>query len=141
MERAEAAETAVKAAHAQVVAQQAQLDADRRQVAVLITEKKQELAGLKQEQADLRTAMDPDILRTYDRVASSKKTAPPGRRIRNALPARCNYVRRPGTTSAPALYSPAKAAAVCSTSMPSSSRRARAAAAPSRALPELQHEI
>ena len=74
MERAEAADAAVKAAHAQVAAQQAQLDADRRQVAVLIAEKKVELSGLKQEQAMHRAAMDPDVLSTYDRVAASKKT-------------------------------------------------------------------
>jgi predicted nucleic acid-binding Zn-ribbon protein len=74
MERSEALEVALKTARTDAAAQQAQLEADRRQVAVLIAEKKEEIAGMKKEQASLRAAMDADILSKYDRIASSKKT-------------------------------------------------------------------
>jgi predicted nucleic acid-binding Zn-ribbon protein len=74
MERSEALELALKSARADVAAQLAQLEADRRQVAVLIAEKKDDLARLKKEQATLRAAMDPQILSKYDRIAASKKT-------------------------------------------------------------------
>ena len=74
MERSEALDVALASAKADAVAQSAQLEADRRQVALLIAEKKEELAGMKKEQANLRTAMDPDLLSKYDRIAASKKT-------------------------------------------------------------------
>jgi predicted nucleic acid-binding Zn-ribbon protein len=74
MERSESLDLLLTNARADAIAQAAQLEADRRQVAVLITEKKADLAGLKQERASLRTAMDQEILARYDRIASSKKT-------------------------------------------------------------------
>ena len=74
MQRTEDAEALLKTAKAEAANQQAQLDADRRQVAILISEKKEELARLKQEQQSLRAALDPDLLSKYDRIASSRKT-------------------------------------------------------------------
>lgn len=74
MQRAEDAEAMLKTAKAEAANQQAQLDADRRQVAILISEKKEELARVKQEQQALRSALDPDLLANYDRIASSRKT-------------------------------------------------------------------
>jgi len=74
MERSESLDLLLTNARADAIAQAAQLEADRRQVAVLIAEKKEELAGLKKEQVSLRSAMDQEILAKYDRIASSKKT-------------------------------------------------------------------
>jgi predicted nucleic acid-binding Zn-ribbon protein len=74
MERSDALELALKNARADAAAQAAQLEADRRQVAVLIDEKKADLAGLKKEQATLRAAMNEELLTKYDRIAASKKT-------------------------------------------------------------------
>lgn len=74
MERTEALEAALTKARADAAAQAAQLEADRRQVAVLIAEKKEELAGMKKEQVNLRAAMDEEVLAKYDRIAASKKT-------------------------------------------------------------------
>lgn len=74
MERSETFEAALQAARSASADQLAQLEADRRQVAVLIAEKKEELSGLQKEQATLRAAMDPEVLAKYDRIAASKKT-------------------------------------------------------------------
>jgi predicted nucleic acid-binding Zn-ribbon protein len=74
MERSESLDLLLTNARADAIAQAAQLEADRRQVAVLIAEKKEELAGLKKEQVSLRSLMDQEILAKYDRIASSKKT-------------------------------------------------------------------
>jgi predicted nucleic acid-binding Zn-ribbon protein len=74
MERSEAFDVALTNARADAVTQSAQLEADRRQVAVLIAEKKEELGRLRKEQASLRAAMDAEILAKYDRIAASKKT-------------------------------------------------------------------
>ena len=74
MQRAEDAAAALIVARQEATDQQLQLEADRRQVAILISEKKQDLSALKQEQQTLRAAMDPDLLSNYDRIASSRKT-------------------------------------------------------------------
>ena len=74
MQRADDADAALKTARAAEADQQGQLDADRRQVAILIAEKKEELKSLKKEQLTLRAAMDEDLLSNYDRIASSRKT-------------------------------------------------------------------
>ena len=74
MQRADDAEAALKTARTAEADQQAQLEADRRQVAILITEKKAEVQALKKEQQTLRAAMDEDLLSNYDRIASSRKT-------------------------------------------------------------------
>ncbi len=74
MQRADDAEALLKTAKLEAANQQAQLEADRRQVAILIAEKKEELTALRQEQKTLRAAMDADILSNYDRIASSRKT-------------------------------------------------------------------
>jgi predicted nucleic acid-binding Zn-ribbon protein len=74
MQRAEDADAALKIAKEEEANQQAQLEADRKQVAILIAEKKSELVALRKEQLTLRAAMDADLLAKYDRIASTRKT-------------------------------------------------------------------
>ena len=77
MQRSEDAERVLNLARKEEADQLAQLEATRRQVGVLIAEKKDDLVRLKGEQAALRVSMkeaDGEILAKYDRIASTRKT-------------------------------------------------------------------
>ena len=75
MERSEMLEAQAKDAEAAATSAQNQVDAERTRAERVVSEAKAAIAGIEGQRSALRAGIDPDWLRTYDRLSKAKGSA------------------------------------------------------------------